>query len=337
MPDALQLCPSDRAPFFDVCAGHAQALGLLGFRVRTVFFEARGRSRPSSDVDYATARELPGLLGGEPPALLVSHRHRAYRVGNKIVRRLGIPSHIAIAHEFGMFRRFTRRLRRRLDGRVQARFAAVSEAVAQDLRAYGVDSPMVLPNAIDSGALRETMRPRSAARATLGIPDSAFAIGVVGRLHSKKDPLRALRAFEKYRRENARAWLVFVGDGVLRGRLEEEAGENVVFAGFRTDARNLLRAFDIVLFCSTSRETFGVVLLEAMAGGVPVVLADHPGPRSVVGDCATYFVTDDELVTALRTLSLQHPTETVERGRQRVSAQFSVESLAERYRGILLG
>ena len=113
---------------------------------------------------------------------------------------------------------------------------------------------------------------------------------------------------------------MFVGDGVLRGRLEEEAGENVVFAGFRTDARSLLRAFDIVLLCATSREAFGVVLLEAMAGGVPVVLADQPGPRSVVGDCGTYFVTDDELVMALRTLSSQHPTETVERGRQRVSA-----------------
>ncbi|MCY3622403.1 MAG: glycosyltransferase, partial [Gammaproteobacteria bacterium] len=87
----------------------------------------------------------------------------------------------------------------------------------------------------------------------------------------------------------------------------------------------------------TSREAFGVVLLEAMAGGVTVVLADQPGPRSVVGDCGTYFVTDDELVTALRTLGSEHPAETVERGRQRVSTQFSVESLAERYRGNLLG
>ena len=68
MPDALQLCPNDQAPFFDVCAGHARALELLGFRVRTVFFEACGRCRPSSGVDYATPRELPELLGGEPPA-----------------------------------------------------------------------------------------------------------------------------------------------------------------------------------------------------------------------------------------------------------------------------
>ena len=129
---------------------------------------------------------------------------------------------------------------------------------------------------------------------------------------------------------------MFVGDGALRPRLEAEAGENVVFAGFKSNARTLLRAFDVVLLCSTGREAFGVVLLEAMAGGVPVVLADQPGPRSVVGDCGTYFATDDELLTALRAVSAVPPTGVVERGRQRVSAQFSVESLAERYRAILL-
>lgn len=336
MRDALQLCPNDQAPFFDVCAGHGEALGLLGFNVRTVFFEARGRSPPSSVFDYATPRELPDLLGGKRPVLLVTHRYGAYRVGVRVARRVGVPEHIAVAHEFGMFARFTRRLRRQLHDRSRTRFAAVSEPVAADLRACGVDSPMILPNTIDSHALRATLRRRSDARATLGIPDPAFAIGVVGRLHPKKDPLRALGAFERYRRENARAWLVFVGDGVLRARLGEEAGENVVFAGFRADARTLLRAFDVVLHCSTRREAFGVVLLEAMAAGVPIALADRPGPRSVVGDCGTYFDTDDELVAALRTLGSESATGTVERGRQRVSARFSVESLAERYRAILL-
>ena len=130
MPDALQLCPNDQAPFFDVCWGHAEALGLLGFRVRTVFFEARRRYPPSPDIDYATPGELPGLLRGERPELVVSHRHSAYRVGVRLVRRLGIPSHVAIAHEFGMFARRTRRLRRRLAGRNHALFAAASAPVA---------------------------------------------------------------------------------------------------------------------------------------------------------------------------------------------------------------
>ncbi|MCY3840277.1 MAG: glycosyltransferase [Gammaproteobacteria bacterium] len=335
MPDALQLCPNDQAPFFHVCAGHAQALGLLGFRVRTVFFEARCGAEPSPDVDYATPREIPGLLGGERPALLVSHRHRAYRVGVRMARRMRIPTHIAVAHEFGMFARKTRRLRRRLAGRHHALFAAVSAPVAADLGTSGIDGPLVLPNVIDRHALRDTMLERAQARAMLGVPLPAFAIGVVGRLHPKKDPLRALRVFETYRRDDPGAWLVFLGDGPLRSRIEQHAGERIVLAGFRADARTLLGAFDLLLGCSTDREAFGVVVLEAMAAGVPVVVADRPGQRSVVGDCGTYFGTDDELVAALRGFGACDRTETVERARRRVAARFSVEALAERYREVL--
>ena len=335
MPDALQLCPNDQAPFFDVCWGHAEALGLLGFRVRTVFFEARGRSPPSPDIDYATPGELPVLLRGERPELVVSHRHSAYRVGIRLVRRLGIPSHVAIAHEFGMFARRTRRLRRRLAGRNHALFAAVSAPVAADLGASGIGSAWVLPNVIDTHALRDEMLERVQARASLGVPSSAFVVGVVGRLHPKKDPLQALRVFEKYRHEDLGAWLVFVGDGPLRSRIERDAGERVVLGGFRADARTLLGAFDLLLLCATNREAFGVVVLEAMAAGVPVVVADQPGPRSVVGDCGTYFRTDDELLAALRGFGARDQTETVERARRRVAARFSVEALAGHYREVL--
>ena len=308
---------------------------MLGLCVRTVFFEARCGAEPSPDVDYATPGELPGLLGGERPELLVSHRHGAYRVGVRIARRLGIASHIAVAHEFGMFARKTRRLRRRLAGRNHALFAAVSEPVAADLGASGIDSPWVLPNVIDTHALRNAMLERAQARATLGIPSPAFAIGVVGQLHPKKGPLRALRVFETYRREDSGAWLVFVGEGPLRPRIEQDAGERVVLAGFRSDARTLLGAFDLLLLCATDREAFGVVLLEAMAAGVPVVVADRPGPRSVVGDSGTYFRTDDELLAVLRSFGSCDRTGTIERARQRVATRFSHDALAERYREIL--
>ncbi len=236
-----------------------------------------------------------------------------------------------------MFTRPTRRFRRRLAGRNHALFAAVSAPVAADLGASGVDSVLLLPNVVDAQALRETILDRAQARASLGVPSAAFAIGVVGRLHPKKDPLRALRVFARYRREDLSARLVFVGDGPLRSRIEQDAGAGVVLAGFRVDARSLFGAFDLLLLCSTDREAFGVVLLEAMAAGVPVVVADRPGPRSVVGDCGTYFSTDDELLRVLRTFGSRDHAETVERARRRVAARYSVAALAECYRVVLLG
>lgn len=339
MPDALQLCPNDYPPFFDVCAGHAKALESMGFRVRTVFFSARGCASGPADargVDYATPRNLPGLIAGVRPAVLISHRHRAYRVGVPLARRMGIPMHVVVAHELGMFGRFTRRLRRRLAGSTHARFAGVSELVAEDLAASGIRSPLVLPNAIDLAALGASMKGRAEARAALGVPATAWVIGVVGRLHPKKDPLRALRVFQTYRPDNGSAYLVFIGDGVMRERLLQEAGDGVVVAGFRSDVRTLLSAFDVVLSCSTEREAAGVALLEAMAAGVPVVLADRPGPRSVVGDCGLYFDTDDELLAALRYVAAHPAPTTVERARQRVATRFSIEALADRYRSVLV-
>ncbi|MYJ74822.1 MAG: glycosyltransferase [Gammaproteobacteria bacterium] len=339
MPDALQLCPNDYPPFFEVCVGHAKALESMGFRVRTVFFRARGGAPgPSAahGVVYATPRDLPGLVAGVRPDLLISHRHRAYRVGVPLARRVGVPTHVVVAHEPGMFGPFTRRLRRRLAGPTHARFAGVSEFVAADLAATGIQSPLVLPNPIDLDSLAASMESRSDARAALGVPASAFAVGVVGRLHPKKDPLRALRAFEAYRRDNESACLVFVGDGMMRERIEQEAGAGVVVAGFRPDIRTLLGAFDVVLSCAGEREAAGVALLEAMAAGIPVVLADRPGPRRVVGDCGMYFDTDDQLVAALRHLAAHPAPATVERARQRLATRFSVEALADRYRSVLV-
>ena len=118
MRDALQLCPNDHPPFRGVCAGHAKALEVLGFRVRTVFFEARGSASPPADsgVVYGHPRDRRSVVAGLRPELLVSHRHRAYRAGVGLARRMSIPVHVVVAHELGMFARTTRRLRRRLAG-----------------------------------------------------------------------------------------------------------------------------------------------------------------------------------------------------------------------------
>jgi len=338
--DALQLCPNDHPPFAEICAGHAAALGQLGYRVRTVFFASRAASPPGAgfDFDYAPASRLSGTGRVD---LLVSHRYRAYRAGIDLARGSSSPRHVVVAHEFGMFRRLSRRLRRRLRTPRGTQFAGVSDPVAEDLRASGIPSPVVLPNPVDAGAIREGLRSRSAARKSLGIPETVFAVGVVGRLHPKKDPLRALRVFERFAREDPDARLAFVGNGPLEKELVHAAGPNVVLAGFRAEVRALLAAFDIVLSCSTEREAFGLALLEALAAGVPVVAADRPGPRYVLGPCGTYFDTDDELLRALRDLR----AETAARGADlagedpaaAVVARFSVDALAARYQAILAG
>ena len=330
MPSALQLCPNDHPPFADICAGHAEALEQLGFGVITVFFESR-TAAPVAGAVYAAPRELRAVVEDRPD-LIVSHRYRAYRSGAALARSLAVPRHVAIAHEFGVFATISRRLRYRLRSR-SVRLAAVSNAVAEDLRTAGVAEPALLPNPLDCVALRRGLLSRSAARAALQLPDAAFVVGVLGRLHPKKAPDRALRAFQRYRREDADAHLIFVGDGPLRTELEGGGDEGVTFAGFRADARRLLPAFDVLLSCSTEREAFGLALLEGLAAGLKVIVADQPGPRFALGDEGVYFDSDDELIEALR----RHRGAPAS-GCRAAAAQverFSPSALAERWRKLL--
>lgn len=332
--DVLQLCPNDHPPFGEVCAGHAEALGRLGHRVRTIFFESRGFQPPAEfEFDYRPADRLVDV---GRPELLISHRYGAYRAGIGLARRLSIPQHIVLAHEFGMFSRLSRRIRRRLFATRATRFAGVSAPVADDLRRSGVRAPLVLPNPIDAARIRAHLKSREAARSELGVPDNAFVVGVVGRLHPKKDPLRAVDVFARYRAEDHTAQLVFVGTGPLQDQIARKAGDGVVLAGYRPDVRELLGAFDVLLSCSTRSEAFGLALLEALAAGTPVIAADQPGPRFVLGQCGSYFKTDAELLARLRDMrtgsSLSAPGDDfVATAMQHVARGFSVAALASRY------
>jgi len=335
---AVQLCPNDHPPFLDVCRGHAQALALCGYRVRTVFFASEGRGGapwPGEPWEVVPAERLPDVLGSERPDLLVSHRYRGYRAGVRLARRLRVAEHVAVAHEFGFFARARRRWRRGLFGDGGCRFAGVSDPVAADLARAGVAAPLVLPNPLAVDQLRAKLRSREEARAELGLGGEDFVIGVVGRLHPKKNPAHALRAFEAFRRAHPRARLVFVGDGELREDLERAAGTGVTFAGFRADSRELLKALDVFLACATGQEAFGLALLEALAADVPVICADRPGPRFVLGDGATYFDSDDELLRALQSAAEgRQDDDPLARG-TRIERMFSVEALAGRYRAAL--
>jgi glycosyltransferase involved in cell wall biosynthesis len=110
-------------------------------------------------------------------------------------------------------------------------------------------------------------------------PDADVILLFVGRLAPEKRTGLLLEAFRELQdRSGPRLGLLVVGDGPDRDALEAQAVPGVVFTGFRTGAElaDLYAAADLFAFPSDT-ETFGNVVLEAMASGLPVVTADQGG------------------------------------------------------------
>lgn len=109
-----------------------------------------------------------------------------------------------------------------------------------------------------------------------------------GRLEFQKDYPTLLRGFARLR-ERLDAKLVILGEGSLRSSLQDFAKElhienDVLLRGFDPDPYSLMRTASV--FAHTARyEGFGVVLLEALASGCPIVATDCPGGvREVLAD-----------------------------------------------------
>lgn len=122
-----------------------------------------------------------------------------------------------------------------------------------------------------------------------GVDPSAVLFGFVGRLVPQKALDNLVTAFARL--ENPAARLVLVGDGPLKARLEQQVrslgvAERVQMVGFREDIPAVMAALD-VLILGSDYEGFGLVLLEAMAGGKPVLATRVSAIPEIVVDGET--------------------------------------------------
>ena len=122
----------------------------------------------------------------------------------------------------------------------------------------------------------------------------------VGRLAPEKNWDTLVRAFANIHEEHPGARLVLIGDGTARQSLEELAAElgvadQVTFTGalpFQEIPR-YLKAADVFAFASVT-ETQGLVTIEAMAAGLPIVAVDGPGTRDTVEQGKQGFLVEND-------------------------------------------
>ncbi len=200
----------------------------------------------------------------------------------------------------------------------------------------GIEPPSPLPD-------EERLRVRE----SLGIPTDQPVVGIVGRLQPWKGQDRVLRALAVLRERGISLHGLIVGGDAYHlspeyepylHQLVDELGlsDIVTFTGQVRDANPYIRAMDVLVNAS-SDEPFGLVIVEAMALGTPVVAVASAGPMEIIesrksgvliptsGDCDIA----DGVATLLTNLELMCHVATG--GQQRFRAHFTADQMTERF------
>ena len=187
---------------------------------------------------------------------------------------------------------------------------------AEYFRHYGARRVVRSPHFVDNAAFAaraDAARPeREALRARFGAARDETLVLYAGKFVPKKRPGDVLRALASLR-SGVRA--LFVGDGELRQAIEREAADRRVpahFAGFlnQTEIARAYAAADVLVLPSDHGETWGLVVNEAMASGLPAIVSDAVGcgPDLVVpGETGFTFPLGDTESLAERITRVMRP------------------------------
>ena len=274
-------------------------------------------SREISLKDALTIWKLYQLLRRERPDVVHTHTAKAGTVGRisgMLYRWLtpaaliGRPRRCRFVHTYHghIFHSYYGRLKTRLFLTIEkalARLATDSIVVisAQQYREiheeYGVGRAAqfsIIPLGLDLGVFAGWQERRHLLREELGVSEADVLVGIVGRLTEVKNHALFLRVVARYKETRGltldgggRVRFVIIGDGHLRGALEEQArgagiSEDVTFLGTRANPENFYPALDTVALTSLNEGT-PLTLIEAMANARALIATAVGGVVDLLG------------------------------------------------------
>ena len=259
---------------------------------RAVGVPANGSRAPVA-LEPSAALRLRSLLRRAAPDVVHVHEPLVPMLG-PVALTAGVGARVATFHasaDAGPLPRLYRAVRgpgRRVVGRAHALTAVSPVAASFHARMLGLDAGrfVVVPNGVDVGRFAGG-RPTDATRPE---PGGASRLVFLGRLEPRKGADVAVRAFLRLAPDRPALTLWVLGDGPGRGELEDlrdaappDVARRLDIAG-RADPGelpSLLADGDVAVLPARGGESFGIVLLEAMAAGLVVVATDIPGYRDV--------------------------------------------------------
>lgn len=182
-------------------------------------------------------------------------------------------------------------------------YIAVSNSLRDEMINQGMhqDKIVTVHNALDLESMNLHQYENAGIREEYNIPKNAFVMVMVALLRPRKGPDLLIRAMKKILEFRNDAFLLIIGNDDI----SEEPGygnklremsvdfgihDHVIFAGFRNDIYSILRECDLFVLPSRFGEGLPMVMLEAMAAGVPVVASEVEGVPEVVEDTVNGFL-----------------------------------------------
>ncbi|MFN8376005.1 MAG: glycosyltransferase [Anaerolineae bacterium] len=301
-----------------------------------------------SKFDVGSIMRLRAYLQAEQIDVVHTHGPRAMFLANPAARLAGVPV-VTTFHEFSNTKAYETRLYRLYEfiERLLSRYAtdhliAISEAIRDDAlrvrhipaakltRIYNPVSTQQFGRIDDQAAV-------AAFRRQMGIPPATLLIGAVGRLTPMKGHRVLIDAFPSIQQAFPQARLLIVGAGPLESELRAQAqalGIDVLFPGVVTEMKLLYNALDVLVHPSLD-EPFGLVVLEAIACGVPVVATAVGGLTEIANLSLYHRIVAPENVQALaeavRSLLHENPPRAPA---SNLEALFSAEAVAQQHLAI---
>lgn len=277
--------------------GFATGLAARGHEIQLVRPHQPQPSRAEPGIDVIELRgaalpRYPGLRFGWPAGRALQRQWTQQRPdvvyvategplgwsAARAARQLDIPlcsgfhtrfDHYASHYGVGLLAPLLRGYLRRFHQRT-ATTLVPTDTLARELHAMGIANARVLRRAVDTQLFHPGRRD-DALRASWGVDAATPVVLYVGRIAAEKNLELAIEAFDAIRRRQPQARYLWVGDGPARAALQA-AHPDFIFAGMQRGealARHVASA-DLFPFPSLS-ETFGNVIIEALAAGLPVV------------------------------------------------------------------
>ncbi len=272
--------------------------------------------------------------------ILHCHRHKPSFYG--ALAGMFAKTPVVLSHVHGLNR--TRNMGRRLlnfflfkrVNRIIGCARSVRDDVLKNNPSVCPEKVIAFENSVDFDCFANVSITKVEAKSKLvGVPVDAFVYGTVARFGQYKGHSFLIKAFERVRKQVPSAHLILTGDGPLKEEIQQQAAkagldDSVHFLGRRDDIPKLLRAMDAFVLPSIGSEGMPLVILEAMAAGVPCIASSLSGIPEVINnsDVGLLVPPKDANALAEAMITLANAPEQklkgiIERAKERIRTNFN--------------